>query len=94
MPRILIVIDEFHKMSDHVRDDPEHKQMLTNILKEARSVGISLLLSDQTCGIGRRGLSEEGKEQLTLRMSMRSSIDEYNVIWGSRMPAMCANSRC
>lgn len=82
MPRILIVIDEFHKMSDHVRDDPEHKQMLTNILKEARSVGISLLLSDQTCGIGLRGLSEEGKEQLTLRMSMRSSIDEYNAVMG------------
>ena len=82
MPRILIVIDEFHKMSDHVRDNPEHKQMLTNILKEARSVGISLLLSDQTCGIGLKGLSEEGKEQLTLRMSMRSSYDEYNAVMG------------
>lgn len=82
MPRILVVIDEFHKMSDHVRDDPERKQMLTNILKEARSVGISLLLSDQTCGIGLKGLSEEGKEQLTLRMSMRSSYDEYNAVMG------------
>ena len=82
MPRILIVIDEFHKMSDHVRDEPEHKQMLTNILKEARSVGISLLLSDQTCGIGLKGLSEEGKEQLTLRMSMRSSYEEYNAVMG------------
>lgn len=81
MPRILILIDEFHVMSGHVKDEPVYKSKLTSILREARSVGITMFLADQTCGVGLQGLSEDGRNQLTCRMAMRTTIPEYNAVF-------------
>ena len=81
MPRLFIVIDEFHVMSNHVKDFPEYKQKLTSLLREARAMGITFLFSDQTCGVGLQGLSEDGKLQLSRRMAMMTSIEEYNAVF-------------
>lgn len=81
LPRLLVIIDEFHVLSNHIKDHPEYKQMLSDILREARGVGIMLLLSDQTCGVGLKGLTEDGKLQITRRMAMNTSVDEYNSVF-------------
>lgn len=81
MPRIFIVVDEFHVMSNHVKDFPDYKMKLAALLREARAMGMSFLLSDQTCGVGLQGLSEDGKLQLTRRMSMMTTNEEYNAVF-------------
>lgn len=80
-PRIMIVIDEFHVMSDHIKDEPEYKQKLTQIYKEARKTGITILLSDQTCGVGLKGLEDAAKEQINNRLAMQTSADEQKAIF-------------
>lgn len=81
LPRILVIIDEFHVMSNHANAEPIYKEKLTSILREARSVGITMLFADQTCGVGLKGLSEDGKKQLTCRMAMKTSSDEYKAVF-------------
>ncbi|MDO4324728.1 MAG: FtsK/SpoIIIE domain-containing protein [bacterium] len=70
LPRILIIIDEFHKMANHVIEEPRYKRMLSELLREARAFGITFLLSDQTCEAGLGGLSEDARMQLARRMAM------------------------
>lgn len=81
MPRILILVDEFHVMSNHVKDFPEYKMKLASLLRETRATGMTFLFADQTCGIGLQGLSEDGKLQLTCRMAMRTTYEEYNSVF-------------
>ena len=81
MPRLLVIIDEFHVMSNHIKDEPDYSTRLGSILREARAMGISLLLSDQTCGVGLQGLKEDARLQLNCRMAMRTTIDEYNAVF-------------
>lgn len=81
MPRLLVIIDEFHVMSNHIKDEPEYSTKLASILREARAMGIGMLLSDQTCGVGLNGLKEDAKLQLNNRMAMRTNIDEYNSVF-------------
>lgn len=81
MPRLLVIIDEFHVMSNHIKDEPDYSMKLGAILREARATGIGMLLSDQTCGVGLNGLKEDARLQLNCRMAMRTSIDEYNAVF-------------
>lgn len=81
LPRIIIIIDEFHVLSNHVQDEPNYKQKLTNILREVRSYGMSLFLSDQTCGVGLRGLSDSAKLNITRRMAMLTTTEEYGSVF-------------
>ena len=41
MTRLLIIVDEFHVMSQHAQLETEYKTKLENILSEARALGIS-----------------------------------------------------
>ena len=81
MPRLLIVIDEFHVMSNHIKDEPELKQKLTGIFREARAVGITMLLSDQTCGVGLKGLEDAAKKQIQNRLAMQTDAEEQKAIF-------------
>lgn len=81
MPRLLIVIDEFHVMSDHIADEPEYKNKLTRIFKEARAFGITMLLSDQTCGVGLKGLDDPAKKQIQNRIAMQTDPEEQKAIF-------------
>lgn len=81
MPRILIVVDEFHKMSNHIMGIPEYKRKLAELLREMRAMGMTFLLADQTCGVGLQGLSADALLQLTCRMAMRTTDAEYNAVF-------------
>lgn len=76
MKRLLIIIDEFHVMSQHAQAEAEYKIKLENILSEARALGVSLLLSDQAIVDGLRGLSDKGKKQIKARIALSNYMDE------------------
>lgn len=80
-PRIMIVIDEFHVMSDHIKDEPQYKEKLTNIFKVGRKFGITILLSDQTCGVGLKGLEDAAKKQIQNRLAMQTDPEEQKAIF-------------
>ena len=76
MTRLLIIVDEFHVMSQHAQLEPDYKIKLENILSEARALGIILLFSDQAIVDGLRGLSDKGKKQIKARIALSNYMDE------------------
>lgn len=75
MPRVVIIIDEFHAITANVNTDPMYRDMLENALAEYRSIGISFIFSDQSVS-GLKGLTEKGRQQLHNRVAMKNSIPE------------------
>lgn len=71
IPRLLIVVDEFHRMSQHVFEAYEYRTMIENLLREGRSFGINCLLADQNF-TGLKGLSDEAKGQIGIRIAMKN----------------------
>ena len=47
LPRLLVLIDEAHLMSQALIDDPNYKLYMQNIIAQARYTGINILLADQ-----------------------------------------------
>jgi hypothetical protein len=76
IPRIVLVIDEFHQMTQAIQDDQHYRMVLENILSEYRALGLSCVFSDQAISSGLRGLSEKGKMQITTRIAMRNDLVE------------------
>ena len=72
IPRLFIVIDEFHEMSQFVSTEMEYKDKLENILREYRAQGITCLIADQTFSTGLSGLTSAAKNQIGLRIAMRN----------------------
>lgn len=89
MPRILIVIDEFHNLIQAVQNsfDSSYKTKLENLLKEMRAVGMSFLFCSQSIVSGLSGLTEAGKNQISIRLCMqhmaKADITETLAIKGS-----------
>ena len=76
LPRILVVIDEFHLMSQQVAENPVYSERLENILSEARAAGVVCLFSDQAVSVGLKGLTEKGKKQMRMRLAMANDKAE------------------
>jgi len=76
MPRLLIVIDEFHRMAQAAQDETEYKTLLENIFAEARSHGVVLLLCDQQISNGLGGLSQKSRDLISVRIALRNKVDE------------------
>lgn len=75
--RIVIVIDEFHNLTQAVQYNPEYKIMLENLLSEMRAMGMSFIFCSQTISNGLMGLTEKGRNQIGCRLCMKqSSVDE------------------
>lgn len=74
LPRLFIVIDEFHEMSQFVAGVEEYKSKLENILREYRAQGINILMADQTFSSGLSGLSPAAKGQIATRIAMRNEV--------------------
>lgn len=72
MPRLLILVDEFHRMAQAVREVMEYKVALENILLEACHAGISLLFCDQQFPNGLSGFSQI----ISVRISLKNIEDE------------------
>lgn len=79
IPRLFIVIDEFHEMSQFVSTEFEYKDKLENILREYRAQGINCLLADQTFSTGLSGLSPSAKNQIGIRIAMRNEASPQEV---------------
>lgn len=79
MPRIIIIVDEFHALVQVLNDDRRLKLEMENALAEYRSYGISFIFSDQSyekitmslqqvnCRIALRGDVENMKQTLRLK---------------------------
>ena len=74
VPRLFIVIDEFHNMSQFVSTEVKYKDKLENILREYRAQGITCLMADQTFSTGLSGLTSAAKNQIGLRIAMRNEV--------------------
>ncbi|MBE5893206.1 MAG: hypothetical protein E7286_07470 [Lachnospiraceae bacterium] len=76
LPRILIVIDEFHRMAQVAQEETAYKIILENIISEARSHGIILLLCSQQISNGLAGLSQKSRDLISVRIALRNKADE------------------
>ena len=79
IPRLFIVIDEFHEMSQFVATEVEYKDKLENILREYRAQGITCLMADQTFSTGLGGLTAAAKNQIGLRIAMRNEASPQEI---------------
>ena len=70
MPRIVLIIDEFHVMPQHAKESATHNKILENILREYRKYGLSCIFSDQTCNTG---LTADGAKQIANRLAMKQN---------------------
>ncbi len=72
--RMLIVIDEFHNMTQAIAGymgEKNYKQILENLLSEMRAMGMSFLFCSQTISAGLNGLTEKARTQIGCRLSMK-----------------------
>ena len=76
LPRIILMIDEFHQLTQAIQDEPEYVTILENILSEYRKFGLSCFFSDQAISTGLRGLTEKGKKQMRARLAMANDEEE------------------
>lgn len=76
LPRIILIIDEFHQMTQAIQSEPEYVLILENILSEYRKFGLSCVFSDQAISDGLRGLTEKGKKQIRTRIAMANDMSE------------------
>lgn len=76
LPRLLIVVDEFHRMAQAAQEESTYKVMLENIFAEARSHGVVLLLCDQQISNGLSGLSQKSRDLISVRIALRNKVDE------------------
>lgn len=81
MPRIVLVIDEFHNMAQHIQKSQVFRDMLENIVSEYRKFGLTCIFSDQKMS-NLLGLSEKSKEQLRSRIALSSSLYEMQTTLG------------
>lgn len=76
IPRVILIIDEFHQMTQAIKNEPHYVQILENILSEYRAFGLSCVFSDQAISDGLRGLTEKGRKQISIRIAMENDMSE------------------
>lgn len=76
LPRIILIIDEFHQLTQAIQNEQEYVIILENMLSEYRKYGLSCLFSDQAISVGLRGLTEKGKKQMRTRIAMANDVSE------------------
>jgi len=83
LPRILLIIDEFHRIFDGDRDRAENAVDLLEVLaRQGRSFGIHMILATQTIsGITAMGTRKDAIfAQFPLRMSLKNTVQESQSI--------------
>ncbi|MBQ2691115.1 MAG: hypothetical protein IJF53_03050 [Clostridia bacterium] len=75
LPRLLVIVDEFHNMSRAVSAESEYRQKLEKILYEARSHGINILFCTQLVS-NLKGLSDDVMGLIPIRIAMRNAASE------------------
>lgn len=83
MSRIVLIIDEAHRLSQHIADNENNsKEHFENFLAEYRSLGLTIILADQAFEASMNGITEKGKKQITVRAALRNAIDEIKATLG------------
>lgn len=80
-PRVFVIVDEFGPLSNALADYNSEKGMkcrtwLTMILQQSRKNGFHLLFSHQNYVSGVKGLTDEAKDQIGLRLLMAADTAE------------------
>lgn len=89
LPRILVVIDEFHELFNSVNNDvsSEASRLLDNILRLKRSFGVHVILCTQSV----RGLSEINEAamaQIAVRIALKCQREDADILLGSGSDAI------
>ena len=81
LPRILIIVDEFHSVGRCLENSSEYRYKFENVIRMGHAVGMTFFLSDQSY-IRLLGLSEASRYYLNCRMSMlQRRSEEYQQIF-------------
>lgn len=75
LPRVVLLVDEFHVMTQHCRLDSTYKLILENALTEYRKFGLSCVFSNQTIS-GLIGFTDTALTQIRNRVAMFNKIQE------------------
>ena len=73
LPRLVIVVDEFHILSQHVTENLAYRTNLENLLSQARGAGITFIFSDQAVTEGLNGLTPKAKNQMNCRLALANN---------------------
>lgn len=76
LARLVIIVDEFHIMSQHVTDDLAYRDRLENLLSQARGAGITFIFSDQSITAGLAGLTPKARNQMNCRLALANTAEE------------------
>ncbi|WP_080800184.1 FtsK/SpoIIIE domain-containing protein [Arabiibacter massiliensis] len=73
LPRLLVVIDEFHRQADlMLNDEGDTRTSFEQILRESRAYGMHILIADQTLS-GMSGLTDAARKQMAGRVLFKWS---------------------
>ena len=75
LPRIVVIMDEFHVMTQHILYNTKYVRSLENALTEGRKYGFSFIFANQTMS-GLEGLTTTARDQIGTRIAMNNSISE------------------
>lgn len=90
IPRLVVIIDEFHNLSNHIIEDRRtnkatglsYKTLLEQLMLEIRKLGISLFFSDQSVTEGLRGFTSKAQAQVHNWIAMMNTPDDINIALG------------
>lgn len=74
LSRVLIIIDEFHNLTQAIQNysgEKNYKTILENLLREMRAMGMSFFFCSQTIAAGLNGLTDAARNQIGCRISMK-----------------------
>ena len=80
LPRLVVIVDEFHIMSQHVTNDLSYRDRLENLLSQARGGGITFIFSDQSITAGLAGLTPKARNQMNCRLALANSTEELKAM--------------
>lgn len=87
LPRIVLIIDEFHLMTYHAKIEERYRKILENILQVYRKYGVSCIFSNQTANTGLRDVAQD---QISNRIAMKQPLqgvkDTLNLLGDNYTP--------
>lgn len=82
MPQIFVIIDEFARFSQYIREtrgegyDKDYVLKLENLLAQGAALGFRFLFSSQTYSDGVPGLTETARKQIQTRFALKNTYQE------------------
>lgn len=77
MPRVVLIIDEFHVMAQHTQEERKYAKILENVLREYRKYGLSCVFCDQSSNLG---INTEGEQQIANKLAMMQKTAPNEII--------------